>query len=178
VVELLEEVGIPLGRRRRAPHARVDCPGDPVVTFGCLDSCPIGAKDKAEDWPTPGATGKSMDQLRGSATSCSVESRLWHLASRGLRKPRRRGSRKLEGAFAFPRPLRPVLLTHCGAGSDDSVKDAAELAGSKGLSVLHKGGSALEAVIEAIVVLEDDPRLNAGTGSRMRIDGRSRWMRP
>ncbi|HWM49827.1 MAG TPA: isoaspartyl peptidase/L-asparaginase [Thermoplasmata archaeon] len=68
--------------------------------------------------------------------------------------------------------MRPVLLTHCGAGSDDSVKDAAQLAGSKGLSVLHKGGSALEAVIEAIVVLEDDPRLNAGTGSRMRIDGR------
>src|SRR6266581_3731062 len=29
-----------------------------------------------------------------------------------------------------------------------------------------------EAVFEAIVVLEDDPRLNAGTGSRMRIDGR------
>jgi len=68
--------------------------------------------------------------------------------------------------------LRPVLLTHCGAGSDDSVQDAADLAGSKGLSLLRKGGSALEAVIEAIVVLEDDPRLNAGTGSRMRIDGR------
>jgi L-asparaginase/beta-aspartyl-peptidase (threonine type) len=52
------------------------------------------------------------------------------------------------------------------------VQDAADLAGSKGLSVLRKGGSALEAVLEAIVVLEDDPRLNAGTGSRMRIDGR------
>jgi L-asparaginase/beta-aspartyl-peptidase (threonine type) len=52
------------------------------------------------------------------------------------------------------------------------VQDAADLAGSRGLSVLRRGGSALEAVIEAIVVLEDDPRLNAGTGSRMRIDGR------
>ena len=68
--------------------------------------------------------------------------------------------------------MRPALLTHCGAGSDNHVKDAAELAGAEGLSVLRKGGSALEAVIAAIVVLEDDPRLNAGTGSRMRIDGR------
>ncbi len=30
----------------------------------------------------------------------------------------------------------------------------------------------MDAVVDAIVVLEDDPRLNAGTGSRMRIDGR------
>jgi len=40
------------------------------------------------------------------------------------------------------------------------------------LEILRHGGKALDAVIEAIVVLEDDPRLNAGTGSRMRIDGR------
>jgi L-asparaginase/beta-aspartyl-peptidase (threonine type) len=40
------------------------------------------------------------------------------------------------------------------------------------MSVLKRGGRALDAVVEAIVVLEDDPRLNAGTGSRMRIDGR------
>src|SRR2546421_11828841 len=38
--------------------------------------------------------------------------------------------------------------------------------------VLRRGGRALDAVVESIVVLEDDPRLNAGTGSRMRIDGR------
>lgn len=40
------------------------------------------------------------------------------------------------------------------------------------MAILRRGGRALDAVIEAIVVLEDDPRLNAGTGSRMRIDGR------
>ena len=40
------------------------------------------------------------------------------------------------------------------------------------MEVLHRGSRALDAVLEAIVVLEDDPRLNAGTGSRMRIDGR------
>jgi L-asparaginase / beta-aspartyl-peptidase len=68
--------------------------------------------------------------------------------------------------------VRPLLLTHCGAGSDASVQDAAHLAGTRGMEVLDRGGRALDAVVEAIVVLEDDPRLNAGTGSRMRIDGR------
>jgi len=68
--------------------------------------------------------------------------------------------------------VRPLLLTHCGAGSDASVQDAAEIAGMRGMEVLNRGGRALDAVVEAIVVLEDDPRLNAGTGSRMRIDGR------
>ncbi len=68
--------------------------------------------------------------------------------------------------------MRPLLLTHCGAGSDASVQDAAHRAGMQGMEVLNRGGRALDAVVEAIVVLEDDPRLNAGTGSRMRIDGR------
>lgn len=40
------------------------------------------------------------------------------------------------------------------------------------MAVLRRGRKALDAIVEAIVVLEDDPRLNAGTGSRMRIDGR------
>src|SRR5207249_3402115 len=44
---------------------------------------------------------------------------------------------------------------------------------ARGLSLLESGSSALDAVVEAIVVLEDDPRLNAGTGSRMRLDGRT-----
>jgi hypothetical protein len=34
------------------------------VTFGCVDRCPIGAKEKSEDWPLPGATGKSFAELR------------------------------------------------------------------------------------------------------------------
>jgi len=68
--------------------------------------------------------------------------------------------------------VRPIFLTHCGAGSNASVQDAADASGAVGLSILNRGGGALAAVIEGIVVLEDDPRLNAGTGSRMRIDGR------
>ncbi len=68
--------------------------------------------------------------------------------------------------------MQPLLLTHCGAGSDRSVQDAAEAAGRRGMEVLRRGGRALDAVVAAVVVLEDDPRLNAGTGSRMRTDGR------
>ncbi len=68
--------------------------------------------------------------------------------------------------------MRPLLLTHCGAGSDASVQDAANAAGERGMAVLRRGGRALDAAVEAVALMEDDPRLNAGTGSRMRTDGR------
>jgi len=82
----------------------------------------------------------------------------------------------VEETFKWPprflSSVRPLLVTHCGAGSDASVQDAAEAAAKRGFEVLRRGGRALDAVVEAIALLEDDPRLNAGTGSRMRIDGR------
>src|SRR2546428_14149774 len=53
------------------------------------------------------------------------------------------------------------------------VVDGAETAGHIGLRALEHGGRAIDAVTEAIVALEDDPRMNAGTGSRLRIDGRA-----
>jgi len=74
----------------------------------------------------------------------------------------------------IPQYLSPMvrIITHCGAGSSPEVKDIAEKAGKVGLEILKKGGKAIDAVEEAIVLLEDDERLNAGTGSRMRINGR------
>ena len=68
--------------------------------------------------------------------------------------------------------MRPTLATHCGAGS--SMRDLGGLAreaGEAGLKTLRSHRSALDAAIAATVVLEDDPRTNAGTGSRMRVDG-------
>jgi len=53
------------------------------------------------------------------------------------------------------------------------IVDAAETSGRTALSILERGGSALDAVTAAIVVLEDDKRTNAGTGARLRIDGRA-----
>jgi len=70
-----------------------------------------------------------------------------------------------------PRTVEPIVVTHCGAGSTRAVRDAAGRAGRAGMAALRRGGSALDAVLAATVVLEDDPRTNAGTGSRMRLDG-------
>jgi arsenate reductase (thioredoxin) len=66
VRELLSEVGITLtGRNPRLVTPDLVAKASRVVTFGCLDRCPIGAEGKGEDWPVPGASGKSMDELRG-----------------------------------------------------------------------------------------------------------------
>ncbi len=65
-----------------------------------------------------------------------------------------------------------IMITHCGAGSTEKVLDASEKAGKVGFEILNKGGSALDAVVGATIVLEDDERLNAGTGSRLRLSGK------
>lgn len=65
VVDLLREVGIELGPKApRLVNEAMVASAARVVTFGCLDRCPRGAEGKSEDWPVPGATGKSMGQLR------------------------------------------------------------------------------------------------------------------
>ncbi|MFQ5908194.1 MAG: isoaspartyl peptidase/L-asparaginase family protein [Thermoplasmata archaeon] len=64
-----------------------------------------------------------------------------------------------------------VLVVHCGAHSSDAVLDAATLALDEGLGVLRAGGDAMEAVLRAVVVLENDERTNAGTGSRLNLAG-------
>ena len=62
---MLREVGIKMTERTpRVVTRDMVARATKVVTFGCLDHCPIGAEGKDEDWPLPGATDKSMDQLR------------------------------------------------------------------------------------------------------------------
>jgi L-asparaginase/beta-aspartyl-peptidase (threonine type) len=51
--------------------------------------------------------------------------------------------------------------------------DGTDAAAEKGLAVLLRGGAALEAAIAAVVHLEDDCRFNAGTGSNIRLDGKT-----
>ncbi len=65
------------------------------------------------------------------------------------------------------------ILVHGGAGSPEEWRDGCLLACEKGFSILKKGGPSLEAVIEAVKILEDDGRFNAGTGSILRIDGKT-----
>lgn len=64
-----------------------------------------------------------------------------------------------------------TLVVHCGAHSTEAVLDAADRALEAGLGVLQEGGNALEAVVQATLLLEDDERLNAGTGSRLNLAG-------
>ena len=65
-IELLHEIGIELGAKKpRLVTPELIASASRVVTFGCVDQCPVGAKEKSEDWPLPGATGKGMEELRG-----------------------------------------------------------------------------------------------------------------
>ncbi len=66
---------------------------------------------------------------------------------------------------------RPIIVVHGGAGAKSELSDGTDVAADAGYKILHKGGSALDAVEAAVKVLEDDWRFNAGTGSYMALDG-------
>ena len=65
----------------------------------------------------------------------------------------------------------PMLVCHGGAGHGARDQPGVELAVDAGWAILADGGTALNAVIAAVLIMEDDPRLNAGTGGRKRDDG-------
>lgn len=71
----------------------------------------------------------------------------------------------------------PVLVVHGGAWAIPNEMVAAHVEGVKhaletGWRVLSRGGTALDAVEEAIAVLEDDDTFDAGKGSFLTRDGR------
>jgi beta-aspartyl-peptidase (threonine type) len=68
--------------------------------------------------------------------------------------------------------FQPAIIVHGGAGpiKDDSLAtrlDGCKAAALTGWRILQQGGSALDAVEAAVVVLEDNPLFNAGTGSAL-----------
>ena len=67
-------------------------------------------------------------------------------------------------------PRVPCIIVHGGAGADpgegrEELRDGIRAAVVAGFAVLERGGRSLEAVEQAVRVLEDHPRFNAGRGS-------------
>lgn len=74
---------------------------------------------------------------------------------------------------ADPAPLPAAAIAHGGAHAPPGFSDGCRAAVDAALAVLEEGGDPLEAAIAGVVILEDDPRFNAGTGSRVRLDGKT-----
>src|SRR5436190_6788324 len=69
-----------------------------------------------------------------------------------------------------------MILVHGGAGligaeRHDRLRAGVRAAAEAGHAILARGGPALDAVVAAVRVLEDDPEFNAGTGSVLTRDG-------
>ncbi|XP_029451497.1 isoaspartyl peptidase/L-asparaginase isoform X2 [Rhinatrema bivittatum] len=72
--------------------------------------------------------------------------------------------------------MKPVIVVHGGAGTivkekEEGYRTGVKQAALKGYNILKNGGSALDAVEEAVVVLEDNPYFNAGCGSVLNEKG-------
>lgn len=72
-----------------------------------------------------------------------------------------------------PRPWKAAAIAHGGVGSPPERSDGCRKAVDAALAVLEAGGDPVDAAVAGVVVMEDDPRFNAGTGSRVRLDGRT-----
>jgi L-asparaginase / beta-aspartyl-peptidase len=72
--------------------------------------------------------------------------------------------------------VHKAIVVHGGAGlvsaeRFDRLRAGVRAAAEAGDAILAGGGSALDAVVAAVRVLEDDPEFNAGTGAALTRDG-------
>lgn len=78
--------------------------------------------------------------------------------------------RTLAGGTVSPGPL---ALAHGGASTPPELADGPRAAAEAAMARLNAGATSLEAALDGTVLMEDDPRFNAGTGARIRLDGRT-----
>jgi beta-aspartyl-peptidase (threonine type) len=69
-----------------------------------------------------------------------------------------------------------VIVVHGGAGHvgldrQERLRAGVRAAAAAGKTILDRGGTALDAVVAAVRVLEDDPEFGAGVGSALTRDG-------
>ncbi|MGH8286609.1 MAG: isoaspartyl peptidase/L-asparaginase family protein [Steroidobacteraceae bacterium] len=77
--------------------------------------------------------------------------------------------------------VQPVLVIHGGAGAmpraemsadrETAYRAGLDAALDAGFAILERGGSSLDAVVEVVRMLEDDPQFNAGRGAVLNHDG-------
>jgi L-asparaginase / beta-aspartyl-peptidase len=80
------------------------------------------------------------------------------------------------GSWGIDEPRTWSILVHGGAGDVGADRLALHVAGCEqaarvGAEVLAKGGTAIDAVEQAVLALENDPLFNAGTGACLNADG-------
>lgn len=81
---------------------------------------------------------------------------------------------KLRGEYIMTKKEDQIIIVaHGGVGSLLRFSDGPTAAAREAFKVLGKTNSALKAAVAGVVVLEDDPHFDAGTGSYFRLDGKS-----
>jgi isoaspartyl peptidase/L-asparaginase-like protein (Ntn-hydrolase superfamily) len=68
-------------------------------------------------------------------------------------------------------PWKAAAIAHGGQGSPPTMADGCRAAVDAALRALEAGSDPVDAAVAGVIVMEDDPRFNAGTGSRVRLDG-------